>query len=234
VHRLLQAVEQDALTKEECARWLEWAVRLFNAFAPQSPSDARTWSIWLALRPHAEALIKNTQSHGINALPVGVLANQYAVFLDARANYTQAEPLYRRALVIDEASFGPDHPEVAIDLNNLAVLLQTTNRLSDAEPLMRRALAIDEASFGPDHPKVAIRLNNLAQLLQDTNRLSDAEPLSRRQLEILLQFTAATSHEHPHLNAAIANYSVLLEEMGRSPSQIRAQLEGIVQSMPRC
>jgi Tfp pilus assembly protein PilF len=127
----------------------------------------------------------------MNAPPVGLLANQYAVFLYARANYTQAEPLYRRALAIDEASLGPDHPEVARDLNNLALLLQATNRLSDAEPLMRRSV------------------------------------------EILLQFTAATSHEHPYLNAVIANYSVLLEEMGRSPAQIRAQFEGSVQSMLR-
>ena len=58
----------------------------------------------------------------------------------------------RRALAIDEASYGPDHPDVAIDLNNLAQLLQATNRLGEAEPLMRRALAIDEASYGPDHP----------------------------------------------------------------------------------
>ena len=63
----------------------------------------------------------------------------------------------RRALAIDEASFGPDHPDVASDLNNLAQLLQDTNRLAEAEPLMRRALAIDEASFGPEHPNVAIR-----------------------------------------------------------------------------
>jgi hypothetical protein len=28
-----------------------------------------------------------------------------------------AEPLYRRALAIDEKSFGPDHPNVAIRLN---------------------------------------------------------------------------------------------------------------------
>ncbi len=48
----------------------------------------------------------------------------------------------RRALAIDEKSFGPDHPNVAIDLNNLAQLLQATNRLAEAEPLMRRALAI--------------------------------------------------------------------------------------------
>jgi hypothetical protein len=128
---------------------------------------------------------------------------------------------------------GPDHPSVARGLNNLALLLQDTNRLSDAEPLMRRALAIDEVSFGPDHPDVAIDLNNLALLLQDTNRLSDAEPLMRRCLEILLQFTADTSHEHPHLSEAIANYSELLEEMGRSPAQIRTHLEGIVQSMLR-
>jgi tetratricopeptide (TPR) repeat protein len=68
----------------------------------------------------------------------------------------EAEPLYRRALAIDEASYGPEHPDVAIDLNNLASLLQDTNRLAEAEPLYRRALAIDEASYGPDHPRVAI------------------------------------------------------------------------------
>ena len=83
----------------------------------------------------------------------------------------------RRALAIDEKSYGPDHPDVAIRLNNLALLLQATNRLAEAEPLMRRALAIDEKSYGPDHPEVASDLNNLAELLQDTNRLAEAEPL---------------------------------------------------------
>ena len=72
----------------------------------------------------------------------------------------------RRALAIDEKSFGPEHPNVATSLNNLAAIARATNRLAEAEPLYRRALAIDEKSFGPDHPNVAIRLNNLAQLLQ--------------------------------------------------------------------
>jgi tetratricopeptide (TPR) repeat protein len=83
----------------------------------------------------------------------------------------EAESLYRRALAIDEKSYGPEHSRVAIDLNNLASLLQATNRLGEAEPLMRRALAIDEKSYGPEHPNVAIDLNNLARLLQATNRL---------------------------------------------------------------
>ena len=55
----------------------------------------------------------------------------------------------RRALAIDEKSYGPDHPNVAIRLNNLAELLQATNRLAEAEPLMRRALAIDETELRP-------------------------------------------------------------------------------------
>ena len=88
--------------------------------------------------------------------------NNLAQLLQATNRLAEAEPLMRRALAIDETSFGPDHPKVAIRLNNLAPLLQATNRLAEAEPLMRRALAIDEASFGPEHPDVAIDLNNLA------------------------------------------------------------------------
>ena len=81
--------------------------------------------------------------------------NNLAGLLQDTNRLGEAEPLYRRALAIDEASYGPDHPNVARDLNNLASLLHATNRLDEAEPLYRRALAIDEASYGPDHPKVA-------------------------------------------------------------------------------
>ena len=59
--------------------------------------------------------------------------------------------MYRRALAIDERSYGPDHPTVAAALNNLGTL-PAPRRLGDAEPLFRRALAIDERSFGPDIP----------------------------------------------------------------------------------
>ncbi len=85
----------------------------------------------------------------------------------------------RRALAIDEESYGKSHPWVATELKNLAQMLQDANRLAEAEPLIRRALAIDEQSYGKDDPDVAIDLNNLALLLEDTNRLTEAEPLMR-------------------------------------------------------
>jgi len=63
--------------------------------------------------------------------------------------------------------------------------------------------------------------------LQDTGRLAEAQSLSRRHLEIFLQFTVATNHKHPHLDAATKNYATLLEAMGCSPAQIHAQLQEV-------
>ena len=67
--------------------------------------------------------------------------NNLALLLQATNRLSEAEPLMRRALAIDEQSFGEDHPKVAIRSEQPGSLLQDTNRLSEAEPLMRRALA---------------------------------------------------------------------------------------------
>jgi hypothetical protein len=79
----------------------------------------------------------------------------------------------RRALEIDEASFGPGHPEVATDLNNLAGLLQDTNRLAEAEPLMRRHLEIFlkfTRDVGHPHPHLKDAFDNYAGLLRVIGR----------------------------------------------------------------
>jgi len=48
----------------------------------------------------------------------------------------------RRALAIDERSFGKDHPHVARDLDNLALLLYKAGRLPEADPLLLRVVII--------------------------------------------------------------------------------------------
>jgi len=74
---------------------------------------------------------------------ISPVLNNLASLLQATNRLSEAEPLMRRALQIDEQRLGPEHPTVAILLNNLAQLLQATNRLSEAEALIRRALEID-------------------------------------------------------------------------------------------
>jgi hypothetical protein len=53
----------------------------------------------------------------------------------------------------------------------------------------------------------------------------------RRQLEIFLKFTRATGHQHPHLQAAIANYTTLLEQMGLQNEQVEAKLKEVAASV---
>jgi tetratricopeptide (TPR) repeat protein len=138
--------------------------------------------------------------------------NNLAQLLKATNRLEEAEPLMRRALAIDQESFGPDHPEVATDLNNLARLLQARNHLLEAEPLMQRALVIDEKSFRPDHPRVATDLNNLALLLNATNRPAEAEPLMRRAWAI---DRAAFGPAHPNVAIRLNNLAQLLQDTSR-------------------
>jgi len=70
----------------------------------------------------------------------------------------------RRALAIDEKSFGKGHPAVARDLNNLAELLRDTNRQGEARPMYERALQILEKSLGADHPDTQTVRRNLESL----------------------------------------------------------------------
>jgi hypothetical protein len=84
-----------------------------------------------------------------------------------------AEPLSRRALVIDEKALGPDHPGVATDLNTLAGLLRDKGNFRGAEPLFRRALAIDNKALGPDHPRTQLVRRNLEKLIKDKGERHD-------------------------------------------------------------
>lgn len=101
-----------------------------------------------------------------------------AQLLQGTNRQSDAEPLMRRALAIDEHVHGPDHPDVARDLNNSARLLQDMKRPDEAEPMIRRVVEIFTKAYGTEHPKAAVSLNNLAGLLEK-KRPEDAEPLFR-------------------------------------------------------
>ena len=143
---------------------------------------------------------------------VAVASNNLGQLLHRTNRLGEAEPLMRRALKIDEDTFGEQHPNVATRLNNLAGLLRDTHRIEEAETLLRRALEIDVAVYGERHPTAAIRLNNLATLLQDTSRTEEAEPLLWRALEIDV---AAFGEQHPTVALRLSNVAQMLKNTNR-------------------
>ena len=213
VHRLVQDFARRAMRDERRAQSLREALHWVNAALVGDPEDVRNWPTLDPLTPHALVVARMADAAGIGE-PTARLFSYLGILFDVKADYGEAELLKRRALAIDEHSYGRDHPKVAIRLNNLGALLQATNRLAEAEPLMRRALAIGERSLGSDHPDVAIRLNNLAELLQATNRFEEAEPLYRRALAI---DEKTYGSDHPNVARHLNNLAGLLHVTNRLP-----------------
>jgi hypothetical protein len=104
---------------------------------------------------------------------VATALNNLAGLLRATNRLVEAEPLFRRALAIDEQSYGLDHPTVATHLNDLALLLRATNRLGEAEPLYRRSVQIligFHRQTGHEHPNFRVILTNYLVLLEAMGR----------------------------------------------------------------
>ena len=59
----------------------------------------------------------------------GYSLNNLAALYNDQGRYADAEPLFKRALAIQEKVLGPDHPDVAVSLNNLANLYDNAGTL---------------------------------------------------------------------------------------------------------
>lgn len=84
--------------------------------------------------------------------------------------YQEAEPLFRRALEIHEASMGSNSLEVAKDFHRLAICLTYANQLIEAERYITRAMTITENALGSKHPYRANLLSAYAVILRGLGR----------------------------------------------------------------
>jgi tetratricopeptide repeat protein len=73
---------------------------------------------------------------------LGYPDNNLAILYQHQCRYTDAEPLYRRALAIFERSLGSDHPETVVCRDNLASLLRRQGRQMESDGLDPHASAI--------------------------------------------------------------------------------------------
>ena len=153
VHRLVQAVLQDGMDEESRKQWAERAVRAVYMAFPYV--EHQTWLQCDRLLPHALRCAEMIEKYQLHFSEEAHFLNRIGLYLDDRARYQEAEPLYLRALQIREQQLGPEHPDTATSLNNLALLYQTQGKYPEAEPLFLRALQIREQQLGPEHPDTA-------------------------------------------------------------------------------
>jgi tetratricopeptide (TPR) repeat protein len=182
IHRLIQAVVQDTMNETEQRQWAERVVRAVNHTFPKG--DYTTWTRCQQYLPHAlasEVLIRQWNIHIPEAAD---LLNKIGLYLQMRAQYSEAEPLLKRALVMREQILGPEHPDTAASLNNLAGLYMNQGKYAEAEPLLKGALAIRDRMLGSEHFILTNSLHDLATLYMRQGKYAEAEPFVKHALTI--------------------------------------------------
>ena len=116
---------------------------------------------------------------------VATSLNNLALLLKAQRKYTEAEQVFKRALLIMEKSLGQNHPDVGTSLNHLANLYQEQRKFAEAElSLYERALALLEASLGPEHQDLTPVINSLVEVIKAQGKPEQAEPFYQQLLAI--------------------------------------------------
>ena len=131
----------------------------------------------------AVALLEDAR-HGDPGMAVehATLVNELALQMHESDRFSEAEPLFRRALDLHREISNPT--AVADVLFNLGTLLRDLVRDGEAEQCLRDALAIDLEYYGEDHPSVATRISGLAVLLERQRKFDEAREFRERALQI--------------------------------------------------
>src|SRR5205823_262422 len=112
-------------------RWEQCIVQAIDNLFPFA--DVTTWSTCQRYLPHAMLCAEAIERRQVFSWQAARLLHNLASYLNDRAQYPEAEPLYQRALAIREQVLGPAHPDTARTLNNLTELRRVRKKDERAE-----------------------------------------------------------------------------------------------------
>jgi tetratricopeptide (TPR) repeat protein len=122
--------------------------------------------------------------------------NNLALCFCAQGKHKEADPLYKRALTIDETSGSAGNLNLAEDLSNIATHYRKQGLNAQAEPLYHRALKLWQDELGEHSAEVAGCLNNLAVLFCEQDRCHEAIALYKKALSIKGSIFGTKSKEY--------------------------------------
>jgi tetratricopeptide (TPR) repeat protein len=200
VHRLVQTIIKDNMSKEAQRFWAERTVRVINeAFAKVEFS---VWGQCQRYISHAQLCANYIKQWNFVFPEAAHLLNEAGFYLYEMAQYMMAEPLLQEARRIRERTLEAYHPDIAMTFNHLGELYRMQGKYQEAEPLYQRALAIREQHLGAEHPDTASSLNNLAALYQDQGKYIQAKRLYQRALTIQEKRLGS---KHPEVATSLNN-----------------------------
>jgi len=131
------------------------------------------------------------QDPKINPNLAMMLSAPYALqnFYRDQGRLSEIEPVYKRAIEIQERYSGLTDDPVSDTLRNLASVYAEEKKFGEAVPLYRRALQIKESTLGADNPQLVVILESLANALQELVRTAEADRARARAKRLSIQRT---------------------------------------------
>lgn len=127
---------------------------------------------------------------------LAITLNNLALCHCAQGRHDLSEPLYQKALSIDETSGGGHSTGLAQDLENIATHYRKQRLYDKAQPLYRKALSLWEQELGAECAEAAGCLSNLGVLLSDTDCPQEAIASFKKALGIKGAILGCRSKEY--------------------------------------
>ena len=165
----------------------EWRLKALRKVAPMPKEDRVAYQSPYTLQGQADALV-------------------------AQGKYSQAQPLFEKALEIYRRLLTDDHPDTALGYDNVALNLNSQGKYAAAQPLYEKALAIRRRLLTDDHPSTATSYNNVAHNLNAQGKYAAAQPLFEKALEIRRRLLGV---DHTDTAAGYNNLAFNLNAQGK-------------------
>ena len=175
IHRLVQMIVRDRLSKDDERKWAEVALQLLNDAFSFDEKDRATWPSCAAFMPHILETKEHTEKLGIASEIVAALLTKAASCLLVHADYNTARLFYERSLTIRKDIHGDKHPDVATSLDNLGHVYDSLGEYRQAKHWYEQALTIRKDIHGDKHPDVATSLNGLGLTLWHLGQYPEAQ-----------------------------------------------------------
>lgn len=185
------------------ANWTNYKITALKALESEDYEEAERQ--WQSALKEAERF---GQKDGRYALSVDNLALTHHHL----GRPQKAEPLYKLAVMIREASLSPNHKDVATSYSNLATVQFKQGKYTDAERSYKKALEIREEACGKNSKEVGSVLYQLGMVFHAQKKYPQAEDFYKRALEIK---NKVFGPDHIELVHILKNFAHLLRKTGR-------------------
>ncbi len=182
LHRMVQAVLVDRLSRKQQRQWAGQVVRMVNRVFPQAISANLT--ACARYLPQARQCATLIATFKLTSKQGALLLRRLGVYCYQLAWYTEAASYLTQALHLHEQHQWSDEEELARVLNNLGLLAYRQAHYSEAEQLLLRALALYEQNAGSDELSTTESMHNLALLSTQLGNYQQAEHYYQRVLKI--------------------------------------------------